>query len=81
MLGGGLGTFTESVLEATRHMTQMSHTSGAGGSSSLSLDGPVVFPHGGSGVGARRTDLLLVVEGVTSTSDAQSVGLLVTFTE
>lgn len=72
-LDGGL----EAVLESSGHVLQVSHSAGTSGSSSLSLQCPVVRSQFGSWVAARSTGLLLRMERTTSTSLAQNVRLVV----
>lgn len=71
----------ETVLEFSWNGLQVSHSTGTGGSSSLSLGSPVVGSNLGSWVTARSTGLLLDVEGTLTTSVTQSVRLVVTLTE
>lgn len=62
-------------------MLKRSHSAGTGGVSSLGLLAPVVRPDLGRRVAARRTGLLLGVEGSLTTSSAENVGLGVLLTE
>lgn len=79
----GLGSSTglETVLESSGNVLQVSHSTGTGSVSSLSLLTPVVRSSLSSWVTTGRTGLLLNVEGTTTTSVTQSVGLVVTLTE
>lgn len=82
-LGGlrlGLGRGLEAVVESSGDVLQVGHSAGTGGSSSLSLHGPVVGSHLGRWVSARSTGLLLSVERTTATSLAQNVRLSVSLT-
>lgn len=71
----------ETVLESSGDVLQVSHSTSTNGVSSLSLGTPVVRSSLSRRVATRGTGLLLDVEGTTTTSVAQSVGLVVTLTE
>lgn len=82
-LSGSLssGTRLETVLESSSDVLQVSHSTGTSSVSSLSLLAPVVRSGLSRWVTTRSTGLLLNVEGTTTTSVTQSVGLVVTLTE
>ena len=71
----------ETVLESPGDMLQVSHSTSTNSSSSLGLSTPVVRSSLSRRVATRSTGLLLDVERTTTTSVAQSVGLVVTLTE
>ena len=73
-------TSLEVVLESSGNVLEVSHTTGTGSSSSLSLQSPVVGSQLGSWVTTRSTSLLLDVERTLTASVTQGVGLVVTFT-
>ena len=75
-LDGGL----ETVVESSGHVLQVSHSTGTGSSSSLSLQSPVVRSHLGSWVATRSTGFLLSVERTTAASLTQNVRLSVSLT-
>lgn len=77
----GSSTRLETVLESSGDVLQVSHSTGTGSVSSLGLLTPVVRSSLSSWVTTASTGLLLNVEGTTTTSVTQSVGLVVTLTE
>lgn len=76
-----LGSLTESVLEASRNVLDVSHTSSSLCSSALSLGTPVILSHLLGGVTAWCTGRFLDVKGPLPTSDTQNMCLGCSFTE
>lgn len=75
------GTLTETILETTGQILEMTHTASSGGLSSLALDAPVEGTELGSGVTALGTGLLLLVVGTVTAAFAEGVGLSMAFTK
>lgn len=71
----------ETVLEFSVNSLQVSHSTGTGGLSSLSLSTPVERSGLSGWVATSRTGLLLNMERTTTTSVTQSVGLVMTLTK
>ena len=90
LLGGGLSSFSETVLCSSCHMFQVSHSAGSLSVSALGLHGPVVYTRSSTqaltspllvaGVASRSASLLLSVPGLFTVHSAQRVGLVVTTT-
>ncbi len=78
--GLGSSSLTETVLEATGQVLQMTHATSTGGLSSLGLGAPVEGTHTGSRVGALGAGLLLLVVGTVTATLAEGVGFSVTLT-
>lgn len=76
-----LCTLSESILKATSHSLQITHTSGTIRSTTLSLGTPIVLSHLLSGITTRRTASLLDVVTNLTTSTAGSMRLIVSLTE
>lgn len=70
-----LSSLTEAILEAARHVTQMTHAASSGGASPLRLERPVVRALLRVRIGARRTLLLLNVVRATAAANAQRMRL------
>ena len=77
----GSGTRLETVLESSRDMLQISHSTGTGSSSSLGLSGPVERSSLSSWITTGGTGLLLNMERTTTTSVTQSMRFVMTLTE
>lgn len=87
-LSGGNGsaglsasTLTESILETTSNILQMTHTASSSSLSSLALDAPVEGTELGSRVAALGARLLLLVVGTGAATLAEGVGLGMAFTK
>jgi hypothetical protein len=76
LLGGCLSPLPEIILEATRHVTQVSHSSCSSSLSPNGFDTPVVFTDALWWVGACRTSTLLDMKTAATTPDTKSVGLI-----
>lgn len=75
------GTGSETVLESSRNVLQVSLTTGSSGLASGNLETPVESSGLSGRVSAAGAGLLLAVEGSSSASLAQSVRLVVSLTE
>ena len=71
----------EAVLEAAGEGLHAPHATGALSAAALRLLGPVEAAHLGSGIAARRADLLLLVEGGATAPPAGRVGLVMPLTK
>jgi hypothetical protein len=74
-------TFTETILETALNVSQVSHTTGTGSLSSLTLLRPVERSDLGGRVTTLSTGLLLLVERAITATTTQGVSLGVTLTE
>jgi hypothetical protein len=74
LLGLGLGSLSETVLESARHRLKVLAATGASGDSSLALLRPLVRATFGRRVGAGTASSLLLVEGDLSTTATCRVG-------
>ena len=77
----GLSSLSEPILESACHSLHVTHTSGAGCTTALSLLTPIVLSHLTTGVPTRRTQTLLQMVRDLSTSTATCVGLVMSLTE
>lgn len=80
LLGGGT-TLSETVLESSVDVLEVSHSAGTGGLSPLGLKTPVEGPQLGGRVTTLSAGKLLLVERPVTTSPAEGVGLGVSFTK
>ena len=71
----------EAHLEVLLHGLEIAAAASAGRVATVSLGCPVVLAHLGIRITTLRTALLLAVEGTTTATKAQSVGLIVTRTK
>ena len=81
LLGHLLATLSETVLETSVDLFQVSHSAGSLRSSSLGLLTPVVASHLLGRETARRASLLLLVIRDLAASSASSVSVRVSFSE
>lgn len=77
----GFSSLTESVLETTWKLLQMTHAASSGSLATLGLRSPGIAAHLGTWIGTLGTGVLLLVEGTVSTAAADCVRLCVAFTK